>query len=70
MSETEGAERRDSLAEGLWSLADSLGSAKIIWRGEFTGEERVMIDRIMGKLMRLGGQVKRGEVILPGAHPG
>lgn len=55
-------QQRDRLAEYLWRIADGLGSAKIVWRGEFTPDERVMADRLAERLMRMGGRAKRGEI--------
>ena len=55
-------QQRDRLAEYLWRIADGLGSAKICWRAEFPPDERVMADRLVERLMRMGGRAKRGEI--------
>jgi len=53
---------RDLIAEHLWAVADDIGNSKIAWRDHMTAAEREAADLLAGAFLRLGGQVKRGEI--------
>jgi hypothetical protein len=51
----------DEAAENIWKAADYLGHAKIAWHNRFSTEELKAADIVLAALMRIGGEVKRGE---------
>jgi hypothetical protein len=48
-------------AESIWKAADYLGHVKIAWHNRFSTEELKAADLVLTALMRIGGEVKRGE---------
>jgi hypothetical protein len=50
------------IAEHIWKLADEVGNTKLAWRHALSPEERKAFDAVTQRLLRLGGQVGRGEV--------
>lgn len=53
---------RDRLAEHLCVVADDIGNVKIAWREHLTAEELAAADVLTRAFLRLGGQIKRGEI--------
>ena len=52
----------DGTAGRIWALADEVGNTKLAWRHVLTAKERAAFDVVTQRLLRLGTQVKRGEV--------
>jgi hypothetical protein len=48
-------------AENIWKAADYLGTVKIAWHNRFSTEELKAADIVLAALMRIGGEVRRGE---------
>jgi hypothetical protein len=59
---TAGTGDRDLIAEHLWTVADDIGNAKITWRNHLNAAEREAADVLLTAFLRVGGQVRRGEI--------